>query len=1192
MSTSDRSESPDAQMLREEFQLTSHGDGSESPDAQILREALAQRANAGEPISLKAGGLCPSEYHATDIVKPTPLRRNIVTNDRGVDGPSAHITFVGGEDMSPPGKRQAVESVTVVMGVLHVEGQIAVQRDTTGQNLEKCLKNGIGPNLMSLDVLLEWGVYVRIIKYSKMRGGEHSRTTFGLICKGATAYMQHEVTGAVGVATGHFPNGARERAILERGLKELAKGVDFLVKPVENTGLRDFGVDITLALPSKRVVLLQVTMIANLSNKPLTEFLGRCTVIRRKNEHVVDDWGKDERDLDWPGLNGIVIISDQTVCSQGLRDSLKKQGVWVLVFKFPHYPGHPSRSRRTHGIMQTRMEEFPKDEDLKQAYDDYNRIKPDGPFKPRPRQEEAANQLYKNYQRLNLLESPMGTGKSIMLALIFVDFFRRNRRDDIFDANGMPMRGDARSNKFKFKPKDYPFPFFFFFPTVQLCNHFLDMLDKLGFLQKAFGELVYDAENTSANNNPADFILKTNCTGDHKIDCAYIRQQYNAGKRAFALINGKAGEVLEFMEETPSAVAKDEAHCNAYDAKEYDRFRASQSLIGEKFTAFVKSGKATMAQIDARRAKDEERQQLLIEEFNQKKKAQPGGEFISKSTEAVLRAGQSNKNVFGLLVTATPIQVLKNLPDVHTVYKCTEDEAILAGEMCNHKWYFMSVEDKIPDEGNAGDASTTSPLLAKMFAKGFRDRKAAAAVMSIDLLQLEYKHFLYIPCGSRIEHITDMEDRFNEAFRSRDIVPGFENVKYKFYRVHQRQTGERNCDYSQTRKEALGNIDAFKAAQKTEFDDKTNTKWILWHIIMDCGMMEVGVDIPNCDIVVHGSLPDKPGQDTVEGLLQEFGRSSRVCAGKKEAIRGVPAPIEHPVCLDLIQHAYKNESQTTPTEISSRLNVRTLGGDGWDTSLDAPPRDHMTSIELRQKFNHANHAQTRKQILELATAPPKPPEPSKTPEQIAKEETEKKLKGMRLDAAPTPRQICNCFPRMLLGLDYVKPRPCDDGKAVKACCTSWIKYRDAQRAKPPADKDKPTFDSLPPDTAEAQWRKRLVDPEVEVLTNLDLEEDELWIAVGFLQLKGKDAAAKVPGRPGLSRIRNSGANAPCQPCRDDSLKPNAKANLEKNRDKSRYRPGQATRARLAREAAAAAAGAGSSTDPLPPAPPSDPMSDE
>ena len=61
-----------------------------------------------------------------------------------------------------------------------------------------------------------------------------------------------------------------------------------------------------------------------------------------------------------------------------------------------------------------------------------------------------------------------------------------------------------------------------------------------------------------------------------------------------------------------------------------------------------------------------------------------------------------------------------------------------------------------------------------------------------------------------------------------------------------------------------------------------------------------------------------------------------------------------------------------------------------------------------------------------------------------------RLAGMRLDAAPTPRQICACFPRMLLGLNYPKPRPCDDGKAVEACCASWIKYRNAQRAKSPA----------------------------------------------------------------------------------------------------------------------------------------------
>jgi hypothetical protein len=146
-----------------------------------------------------------------------------------------------------------------------------------------------------------------------------------------------------------------------------------------------------------------------------------------------------------------------------------------------------------------------------------------------------------------------------------------------------------------------------------------------------------------------------------------------------------------------------------------------------------------------------------------------------------------------------------------------------------------------------------------------------------------------------------------------------------------------------------------------------------------------------------------------------------------------------------------------------------------------------------------------------------------------------RLAGMLKDAAPTPRQICACFSRMLLGLNYLNPRAADEGKAVEACCASWIAYRDAQRAKFP--NTKPDVEPLPPDTAEAQWRKWLAWPDA--LTNLDLEEDELWIAVGYLQLKGKNATAHVPGRPAQGRVKASSV-ATCAPCQNDARKPATK----------------------------------------------------
>lgn len=121
---------------------------------------------------------------------------------------------------------------------------------------------------------------------------------------------------------------------------------------------------------------------------------------------------------------------------------------------------------------------------------------------------------------------------------------------------------------------------------------------------------------------------------------------------------------------------------------------------------------------------------------------------------------------------------------------------------------------------------------------------------------------------------------------------------------------------------------------------------------------------------------------------------------------------------------------------------------------------------------------------------------------------------------------------MLLGLNYLKPRAADEGKAVKACCKSWIAYRNKQRAKFP--NTKPDVEPLPPDTDEAQWRKWLAWPKA--LKNLKLNEDELWIVVGYLQLEGKDATKPVQGRPPQWGIDHSGATATCGPCKDAARK--------------------------------------------------------
>jgi hypothetical protein len=56
------------------------------------------------------------------------------------------------------------------------------------------------------------------------------------------------------------------------------------------------------------------------------------------------------------------------------------------------------------------------------------------------------------------------------------------------------------------------------------------------------------------------------------------------------------------------------------------------------------------------------------------------------------------------------------------------------------------------------------------------------------------------------------------------------------------------------------------------------------------------------------------------------------------------------------------------------------------------------------------------------------------------------------------------------------------------------------------------------------------------LKNLKLNEDELWIAVGYLQLKGETATKPVQGRPA-----KKSTNATCSPCKNDGRSKDGKA---------------------------------------------------
>ena len=59
-----------------------------------------------------------------------------------------------------------------------------------------------------------------------------------------------------------------------------------------------------------------------------------------------------------------------------------------------------------------------------------------------------------------------------------------------------------------------------------------------------------------------------------------------------------------------------------------------------------------------------------------------------------------------------------------------------------------------------------------------------SAMQLIDGLQVNGGHFPYVPCGGRVDNIYFMKEKIEEAFETRVVHEGFEDVELNFYLIH------------------------------------------------------------------------------------------------------------------------------------------------------------------------------------------------------------------------------------------------------------------------------------------------------------------------------------------------------------------------------------------------------------------------
>lgn len=1004
------------------------------------------------------------------------------------------------------------ESSGMAVGALAVHG-VAVEDRNTGGTLEQALKSNLHHTLMKLDVLFEYGSLVKIEEYAHMRAGTHTESTFRTICRGATYFVQHEITGALAKILDYFEKDSTVAAALEKGRRQLEEGIDLAERnPANFLGLKDQGADGVLVWGTQRVIPVQITTIANIKHKDWTTFTGQALAAanQREAEHAAKVQAlaeakqvnaskiviPDNNDL-VSKINGIIIVTDKTVVSGLQFNHWRKLGVFVLRLKFPQCT--KDLRQRQSKLSNNVIELFPTDA----ALEINPRLVVETEFKYRVSQIAAANALLAEYSQgrhgVCIIQSPTGSGKSIMIALFFEDFFwyfyhqgydvggndgpdRNMRRipgttpdagkavvaPPQFQTNSFPINHD--------NPEERDPVFIMFFPSLLLCSAFVDKtlmrLDANGthFLERAFGK---------------DWQRRykiCNCSEKKRVDLDYLQALYQEGVRAFLFCNVKAEVVRQFQKWVRNLAVKDEVHENTYDDEEWKKCKEGIDLLKHNYVTFCEKWKDDPKKLRKAKKAFKTWFKQRLDRYRELQAKQPSGEFISASLHAINDAGNGTLAICGVGVSATPTQVVKDLPNAKTVFWRTEGDAILDREMCNYGYVLMSARDK-----------DTKQFL-KLKGMNTCNQQAVSAVQLIDGMQEYHIHFPYIPCGNSIHSIYMMQDRIKEAFASRTVVPGFENVKLKFYPIH----GGGDSRHPQSLPKARKLVEDFKAAEKTEVD-ADGVIWKVWHFIMDCRMMRSGVDIPNCDAVAYACFPKGlSGRDVIERLIQ-MNRASRIFAGKLLAYLFIPRQADDEVVQALVNYAYDNDSDRAPSDIASRFTVRTVGGSKEDAGEDI-----LDSIAVRAKYERKTYMiarETRKEQLALAVAQQKEDD-----EDAAKKKAdEEKLKGIPLkvsNSAHPDRQLCLCFRLMLVG-----------GKRE---CLSWTSFRNDRRGQAaPA-----TATDLDPN-----WRFVLAEP---YFKNLGITAAEAWILVAFLM------EAPASTRPTPYHTNRDKQKAQCKLCKSPS----------------------------------------------------------
>ena len=885
-----------------------------------------------------------------------------------------------------------------------------------GSPIHTCLEQGVRPEKMCFTAFFEYAVSIKFHELSQRR-----RSTIQLltkICLKSRFFLNHEMPLKMQQLTGHVGKGKKEtRKLAEEAAKPRGEGPIFHnAKKSDDGKVSDVGVDGGLELSSGRLVIVQITLEQALAKKEnLITFGLRVGPTQTSNEGIDDEFAKGklfQGDYpEWPGLSGLLIIGPLTEVKADEARRWRARGVLIYRFSFAEYMRYMNSSvggngRQKNGESQRKRPKlvqrgvpphqhehdtvvpFPTEKDF-EIY--RTRLKPLHVRKTLwTEQEKMCDIVVKWIGNAIILQSPTGTGKAVVAGHIMEDLVWMSKFASIQCSRSERIVPGSDKNhhccpKEVYKPAADDLVIFFLSPRLNLLKQFNAMLIDFGLLQRMFGP------DYAEFYEPVDSKHQS-----HRIDIVLVERLYMRGVRIFGLTHLKANVVREFQKKYPgiASVIYDECHLTLMDNWPLDAWKMQRREENNRFTWEKKTiekqnkeGKLTYEEHSETMTEKQQEHRAIVaridaERDNKRCPPGPDGHFVSDAARAVVEAGQHPRTI-GVFLSATPTKVHEEV-GAKLVYWCSDDRAIREGRMADYVFQCMSLVDVAEaDHGEEAAARWRSNTKEKMSTAKIKENHMTnqmiwSAMQLIDGLQVNGGHFPYVPCGGRVDNIYFMKEKIEEAFEMRVVHEGFEDVELNFYLIHTDEMKDGKKKRLKTHEEAMEDLERFKAARPFVVRDEKRIPQ--WHVVMDCGMIATGTDVPKIDSVLLCALPlDFKDENGLIAVIQAIGRALRVHHSKRLAHIYIPRSATDVVVHKIQDYQYRYDKRVDPVyeedddmdedEVDDEANVgchftvRTIAKRSH-TDTEQEKRwllDREYTLKLRQKYDRKNYKVERMQ---------------------------------------------------------------------------------------------------------------------------------------------------------------------------------------------------------------------------------------